>query len=58
MKKTFPLLSQVCEVDVVEHPRFCDEFSHLMNRRLLLIESLCSGLISMEYMFERFLTFE
>ena len=23
------------EVDVFEHPRFCDEFSHLMNRSFL-----------------------
>ena len=28
------------EVDVIEHPRFCDEFSYLMNRRFLASESL------------------
>ena len=26
---------QACEVDVFEHPRFCDEFSHLVNRVLM-----------------------
>ena len=26
------LNSQVCEVDVFDHPRFCDEFSHLVTR--------------------------
>ena len=26
---------QVFEVDVFEHPRFCDEFSHVVNRRFL-----------------------
>ena len=30
------------EVDVFEHPRFCDEFSHLMNRSFLACASLFS----------------
>ena len=29
-EKSFCSISQECEVDVFEHPRFCDEFSHLV----------------------------
>ena len=32
---TFLSVIQVFEVDVFKHPRFCDEFSHVVNRRFL-----------------------
>ena len=32
------------EVDVFDHPRFCDEFSHLMNRTFLASASLSLSL--------------
>ena len=32
---------QVCEVDVFEQPRFCDEFSHLVTICFVATESLC-----------------
>ena len=32
---TFLSVIQVFEVDVFEHPRFCDEFSHVVNRPFL-----------------------
>ena len=32
---TFLSVIQVFEVDVFEHPRFCDEFSHVLYRRFL-----------------------
>ena len=28
----------MCEVDVFEHPRFCDEFSHLVKEVLLQLK--------------------
>ena len=31
----------VNEVDVFDHPRFCDEFSHLVNRGFDATASLC-----------------
>ena len=31
----------MCEVDVFEHPRFCDEFSHLVNRHVVKLATLC-----------------
>ena len=32
---------EVCEVDVFEHPRFCDEFSYLVNRHVVEFSTLC-----------------
>ena len=32
------------EVDVFEHPRFCDQFSHLVDKVIFAIGSLCWGL--------------
>ena len=29
-QSSFSSVKQSCEVDVFEHPRFCDEFSHLV----------------------------
>ena len=46
------------EVDVFEHHRFCDEFSHLVKRRFVATLTLWWSLNSIEYkfkMFERFL---
>ena len=40
------------EVDVFVHPRFCDEFSHLVTEHFVAISTLCWRLISMEWMFE------
>ena len=40
------------EVDVFEHLRFCDVFSHLMTGHFVAISTLCWPLISMEWMFE------
>ena len=31
----------MCEVDVFEHPRFCDEFSHLVKRHVVKPATLC-----------------
>ena len=28
----------MCEVDVFDHPRFCDEFSNLVNSRLMILK--------------------
>ena len=39
---------QACAVDVLEHPRFCDEFSHLVNRSFVSTTSLCSSFTLME----------
>ena len=36
------------EVDVFEHPRFCDELSHLVNRHKVANITLCKGLSSIE----------
>ena len=36
------------EVDVFEHPRFSDEFSHLVTGYFVAISTLCLRLISME----------
>ena len=47
----------MCEVDVFEHPRFCNEFSHLVNSRFLDTETLRGSLTSMEWMFEMIETF-
>ena len=30
----------MCVVDVFEHPRFCDEFSHVVNMRFVATEAL------------------
>ena len=32
---TFLSVIQVFEIDVLDHPIFCDEFSHVLNRRFL-----------------------
>ena len=47
----------MCEVDVFEHHRFCDEFSHLV--RILFVETLTLSwsFSLMEKMFERIETF-
>ena len=42
------------QVDVFELPRFCDEFSHLMNKSLLVFASLYLGLNCMQLMFHTF----
>ena len=48
---------EVFEVDVFEHPRFCDEFSHLLNARLLAAQCTKWILNWMQFMFEKFSTF-
>ena len=35
------------EVDIFEQPRFCDEFSHLMNRLLLHLQVSTSSVFNM-----------
>ena len=45
---TFSSVYQAWEVDVFEHPRFCDEFSHLVNRSFVSTASLSWSLTSME----------
>ena len=45
------------EVDVFEHPRFCDEFSHLMTGHFVANSTLCWRLSSIERMFELIQTF-
>ena len=42
----------MCEVDVFEQPRFCDDFSHLVNMHFAATASLCLKPTSMEKMFE------
>ena len=42
------------EVDVFEHPRFCDEFSHLMNRNFLASASLSPSLTFIQLMVDTF----
>ena len=48
---------EVFEVAVFEHPRFCDEFSHLLNARF--VAAPCTEWIPnwVQFMFEMFLTF-
>ena len=41
------------EVDVFELPRFWDEFSHMVNGRLVSITALCRCPISTKRMFEK-----
>ena len=50
----FRAVKRVFEVYVFQHPRFCDEFSHLMNRSLLASASLYLGLNCMQLMFHTF----
>ena len=45
---TFSSVYQAWEVDVFEHPRFCDEFSHVVNRSFVSTASLSWSLTSME----------
>ena len=40
------------EVDVFEHPRFCDKLSHLVIGHFVAISTLCWRLISMDRMFQ------
>ena len=40
----FLSIDQAFEVDVFEHPRFCDEFSHLRKRRFL---GFCKSLVDL-----------
>ena len=47
---------QVFEVDVFEHHRFCDEFSHVLNRRFLASVSFRGLLTSIPLMLLRFLS--
>ena len=42
------------EVDVFEHPRFCDEFSHLVNRSFDATASVLWSHTLIEYMFQTF----
>ena len=51
-QKCFPSVWQLCEVDVFEHHRFCDEFSHLVNGCFVATRRLCWRLNFMEYMFQ------
>ena len=53
---TFLSVIQVFEVDVFEHPRFWDEFSHVLNRRFLSSVSFRGLLTSIPYMLLRFLS--
>ena len=46
---------QVFEVDVFEHPRFCDEFSHVLNRRFLASVSFRGILTSIQLLLLMFL---
>ena len=45
------------EVYVFEHPRFCDEFSHVVNWRFVANLTLCESLSSIKYMSEMISTF-
>ena len=47
----------MCEVDVLDHHRFCDEFSHLVHRRSTVTKTLSRSLKSMEEKFETIKTF-
>ena len=40
------------EVDVFEHPRFCDNLSHLVIGHFVAKSTLCWRLISMDRMFQ------
>ena len=55
LKENFELLDECLEVDVFEHPRFCDEFSHIMNRCLLASASLSLSLFCNQLMFHTIL---
>ena len=52
---TFLSVIQVFEVDVFEHPRFCDEFSHVVNRRFLAPVTFRGFLRSIQLMLLMFL---
>ena len=43
-QKFFCSVVQECEVDVFEHPRFCDEFSRLVKIRFVANSNLCWSL--------------
>ena len=51
-KSLFLQFTKCFEVDVFEHPRFCDEFSHIVTLRFVANSTLCWIHISMERMFE------
>ena len=55
-KITFLSVIQVFEVDVFEHPRFCDEFSHVFNRRFIASVSFRGLLTSIPLMLLMFLS--
>ena len=40
-EKSLRSVSQECEVDVFEHPRFCDELSHLVKGCFVANSTLC-----------------
>ena len=52
---TFLSVIQVFEVDVFEHPRFCDEFSHVVNRRFLAPVTFWGFLTSIQLLLLMFL---
>ena len=54
---SFAALYQVFVVDVFEHPRFSDEFSHLLNARFLAAPCTKSIPNWVKFMFEMFSTF-
>ena len=43
----------MCKEDVFEHHRFCDEFSHLVNRYFMAISTLYGILSLIEQIIER-----
>ena len=56
-KNRFLQFTKCFEVDISEHPRFYDEFSHLVTLRFVANSTLCWIHISMEWMFEMIQTF-
>ena len=52
LKNLFLEFNKSFEIDVFVHPRFCDEFSHLVTGHFVAISTLCLRLISIEWMFE------
>ena len=51
---TFSSVYQAWEVDVFEHPRFCDEFSHLVNRSFVWLQASPGVLPRWNKCFRRF----
>ena len=50
--KYFLSVEHQWEVDIFEHPRICNEFSHVVDGRLVPTATLCLSHKSMEKMFE------